>query len=365
MGYNKYGGFSKSSIRRSRKASNIVTNIMFSAVEGIVKDLGRNNTPKYSGSIKSLNNNSYTNTIPPPRFVYFMDFPLKIVSNDIFQLYRNNLSDIKLHNSNKRQQIKKLEIAKLKIINKRVFWGKIKCISQKRYKKYSELEKNNKDEIIKIYSSIIDEKVNIEAINLPQFNILTSSVLRICESSFFYIIFGIDKLISTKPTIRKYSNSHWYDRKELNYIKSFDKIIIDKSNSGFGCDRFKVIFYPAFILITSNNNSDYAFLKYEEIIILYSETEIREDISYSKKEDVVSTVAWEHSRADGNPDKRYKSNKLISIVSYANLTLKNNLGLKIELIVSDATLAKEFVKDFKFYSSFISKNIKSPPIILD
>ncbi len=368
MGYNKYGGFSKSSIRRGRKAFKITTNIIFGLTKAVVKGLNNNNVRKVSSGTTRVKHSVSTKLMTSKssqNFIDFMKVSLNSVSNTKFDIYKNQLSNIIRSNLDKKQKIKNLEQDILELVKKRNFWSWFIWLSDKKYKEYSVREIEYRDNIKRISTCIANEKLNIENLEFPQFDRFKNIISRIRKTSCFYMIFGIDKYLSVKPTVQEYASADWYDRRKIGDLESFEKIFINNNSSGFGCDRLRVIFYPAFIFVSSFNNYEYAILEYKEVKISYSEIRIRENISYSSKENVMSTIAWKYSRLDGNPDCRYKDNEQISIVTYANLTLENSLGLKVELITNDLLLAKDFIDHYNIYSSFTKKNISYCPTILN
>jgi hypothetical protein len=110
-------------------------------------------------------------------------------------------------------------------------------------------------------------------------------------------------------------------------------------------------FFPDYIL--SVNSGKIHLVSYNDLEIIMSISQFREMESIPSDSEKIGST-WENVNKDGSPDRRFNDNRIIPILKYGNIKITNNVGFDLEILVSNATGGKSFVKAFLTYQSEIS-----------
>lgn len=108
-----------------------------------------------------------------------------------------------------------------------------------------------------------------------------------------------------------------------------------------------IYFYPTFILV-GHNETQFALLHYADVSIEY------ESVNFVEADGVpgdtrVNGSTWFKVNKDGSPDRRFKGNYEIPVVTYGMMKMKSPHGLSEAYLISNADAARNFVDVFKSY----------------
>ena len=106
-----------------------------------------------------------------------------------------------------------------------------------------------------------------------------------------------------------------------------------------------IYFYPNHVLIASKNKI--LVKNYLIVTSVFDKIKYVEDESVPKDANIVGTT-WQYVNKNGNRDKRYKDNKELPIVEYAQIEFKSMFSTLGEIQVSRINVAESFCDAIKF-----------------
>lgn len=116
-----------------------------------------------------------------------------------------------------------------------------------------------------------------------------------------------------------------------------------------------IFLYPAFLacFISANN---FALLEYKEVDIDFSIFNFLEEEDIPDDSNQVGST-WAKTNKDGSPDKRFKGNYEIPILSYGKLVINSETGLSEEYILSNLESADNFAKIWNEFKNLVQNGI--------
>lgn len=99
----------------------------------------------------------------------------------------------------------------------------------------------------------------------------------------------------------------------------------------FKLKKEELIIFPDKILIIKNKKV--GAINYDKLEILITDTNFIEEGSVPRDSEVIGKT-WQYVNKNGQPDKRFKDNKLLPICRYGVIKIKSPEGLNIELMLS-------------------------------
>lgn len=136
------------------------------------------------------------------------------------------------------------------------------------------------------------------------------------------------------------------DVKEIPDIKAnFNPLYFQNGN---GAD---IYFYPNFIIVYSSKEK-FAIIGLNELRLTFTPVRFIETGNVPADSKIIDRT-WAKVNKNGTPDKRFKDNYEIPIVSYGNIALKTSTGLNEEYEFSNYEFAEDFADAFLSYQNTI------------
>lgn len=110
---------------------------------------------------------------------------------------------------------------------------------------------------------------------------------------------------------------------------------------GFGLPQRKLFFFPECALLYEEDH--YRPIAYETIKVDFSPHPVNEQGGAPSDADVLG-FTWQHLRADGTPDKRYRNNPRLLQVIYGLLKISDSNGFEMRIRVSNRNAAMRFAR---------------------
>jgi Protein of unknown function (DUF4236) len=111
-----------------------------------------------------------------------------------------------------------------------------------------------------------------------------------------------------------------------------------------------IFLYSAFLACFISENN-FALLEYKDVNIDFSVSRFLEEDIPDDSNQIGST--WAKINKDGSPDRRFKGNYEIPILSYGKLVINSETGLSEEYILSNAESAENFVKTWNEFKNIV------------
>jgi hypothetical protein len=116
-----------------------------------------------------------------------------------------------------------------------------------------------------------------------------------------------------------------------------------------------IFLYPAFLACFISENN-FALLEYKEVDIDFSIFNFLEEEDIPDDSNQVGST-WAKTNKDGSPDKRFKGNYEIPILSYGKLVINSETGLSEEYILSNLESAENFFKIWNEFKNLVQNGI--------
>lgn len=110
---------------------------------------------------------------------------------------------------------------------------------------------------------------------------------------------------------------------------------------GFGLPQRKLLFFPECALLYEDDR--YRPLAYETIKVDFSPHPVNQEGEPPSDADALG-FTWQHLRADGTPDKRYRNNPRLTQVVYGLLKISDSNGFEMRIRVSNRNAAMRFAR---------------------
>lgn len=107
--------------------------------------------------------------------------------------------------------------------------------------------------------------------------------------------------------------------------------------------------YPAFVIVSSSKH-EFALIDIKEFELSFSQHRFLEEQKIPSDTKIVDKT-WAKVNKNGSPDKRFKGNYEISIVSYGGLDIKSKAGLNESYSFSNYEKSEAFAKTFINYQN--------------
>ncbi|RUT72050.1 DUF4236 domain-containing protein [Flavobacterium cupreum] len=320
--------------------------------------LGINNRQKLSGSGTNLKPETYNDTI---------ELSDNIFSSDIQEITSQNMQGIKesiLLAREQRKDLKKdllkiqtsLSSSKLKLgLSYFLIYGLVKKNIPENIKTDIEAQKQAIVEAKKhIENCFVKLEIDFDPEIREKYETLLKAFTKLTTSQK---IWDVTSAHSQDRVVARSSASTLVQKKEVRFaLKSLPEIKSDFNALYFqnanGADLY---FYPSFIVMYSNN-TNFALIGIDEIIISQSFVRFTETGSIPKDSKVIDRN-WAKVNKNGTPDKRFKGNYQIPVVRYGEIKLKTNTGLNEEYEFSNSEFTEDFGRAFGDYQATI-KSLK-------
>lgn len=112
-----------------------------------------------------------------------------------------------------------------------------------------------------------------------------------------------------------------------------------------------IFLYPAFLACFISENN-FALLEYKDVNIDFSISRFLEEEDIPDDSNQIGST-WAKVNKDGSPDRRFKGNYEIPILSYGKLVINSETGLSEEYILSNAESAENFVKTWNEFKNIV------------
>lgn len=107
--------------------------------------------------------------------------------------------------------------------------------------------------------------------------------------------------------------------------------------------------YPAFVIITSNNN-EFGLIDIKDFKITFSQQRFLEEGNIPGDTEIIDKT-WAKVNKNGTPDKRFSGNYQIPIVRYGEIEVKSPTGLNESYSFSNYEKSADFVNKFMDYQN--------------
>jgi hypothetical protein len=145
-------------------------------------------------------------------------------------------------------------------------------------------------------------------------------------------------VVTRKPVKFKFDN--------IDIIKStYPAFHFENKNGG------DLYIYPAFIIFTTSNNK-FALIDIKDLELTFSQQRFVEEEKVPSDTKIIDKT-WAKVNMNGTPDKRFKGNYEIPIVSYGKLEIKTSFGLNELYSFSNFEKSEQFSKTFAQYQKVL------------
>ncbi len=139
-----------------------------------------------------------------------------------------------------------------------------------------------------------------------------------------------------------------FGKADLGLIKSkFAPLVLQNSNGG------DFALYPGFLMILSGP-SDFGLIDWRELTLRSSGVRFSEDEHIPPGAEVIGNT-WRYVNKSGGPDRRFKDNPQIPVVSYGLLEFSSPSGLREEYMISSSAAAQAFGEAFLDYQAVVRR----------
>jgi hypothetical protein len=138
--------------------------------------------------------------------------------------------------------------------------------------------------------------------------------------------------------------------KKINFINANYEAFYFKNQNGSD-----LYIYPGFAVLYDNKNN-FGLVELSDLKITYTNFKFQEEETIPS-DAVIIGETWAKVNYNGTPDKRFKNNYKIPIVSYGEIEFKSNTGIYEVFIFSNAESTRAFCSSFETYLKSISTTI--------
>lgn len=137
-----------------------------------------------------------------------------------------------------------------------------------------------------------------------------------------------------------------YERKDIPFIKSnLDYLFLPNKNS------YDIYIYPTFLIFLKENEI-FRIFNLKDIKISFLTTQYIEEENVPNDTKVIDHT-WRMANKDGTMDKRYTDNKEIPVVTYGQIILKTQFGLKGCFMFSNNEAVSNFASSYDNHTNLL------------